>query len=617
MAAQASPGAVEAARLLSEVNAQGGAGRSAEEQVASVLALLRSGRLIDAVNACEVISAFAEHSFKQKQERAGGWRETAGAAGALAAVVGAMRTHPGDWQAQDFGCRALLTLCAEHAPNCARAVAAGAIIAVLDALPLPCPYEMMNATELLFLLTSLNLDFAAAAVAAGGLECVIAHMRKHAALAVLQQTCCVLLATLARLDSRRAVQAGAIEVVLTAVRTHGDSSGLCDGACGALRILYDDKRVVESSTEARARADASVRAALQAMDAHRADAGTQSHGCQLLGSIARNDCVSQAAIGARGIVPSVAAALRAHPGSVFVQMNGISAFAALCTRSGARAADAASAGLLELVLAAMQIHVEDETVVLHVCGSLVELLVSNFKVTAAHDARVPMAVLAAMRVHCGSANAQWRCCAVLRAFAILSAASLAMTRAAGAVHAVVGAVHMQRHAEDDVPPGELSERVSFVVSCILALNMLLVGAAAGDAAAEAARDAALRAGALERLGPVLPGQPVYNGLCAQLKALLSKAARRHDAAPCAHAAACQRCAAARARGDMCALPSCGARTRADAAAGASTKLLRCARCQKEPYCCAEHQRADWAARHKAECRKPEAGGSGASGSAQP
>jgi hypothetical protein len=41
--------------------------------------------------------------------------------------------------------------------------------------------------------------------------------------------------------------------------------------------------------------------------------------------------------------------------------------------------------------------------------------------------------------------------------------------------------------------------------------------------------------------------------------MLAGAAWRHDAAPCAHAGACERCTAARARGEVCALPGCGLR----------------------------------------------------------
>ena len=49
---------------------------------------------------------------------------------------------------------------------------------------------------------------------------------------------------------------------------------------------------------------------------------------------------------------------------------------------------------------------------------------------------------------------------------------------------------------------------------------------------------------------------------------------------------------------MCALPGCGARLRAD---DSGKTLMLCAGCRIVAYCGAEHQRADWKTRHKAEC----------------
>jgi hypothetical protein len=59
---------------------------------------------------------------------------------------------------------------------------------------------------------------------------------------------------------------------------------------------------------------------------------------------------------------------------------------------------------------------------------------------------------------------------------------------------------------------------------------------------------------------------------------------------------CERCAAARAAGEMCARPECGAR-----AVGAAAPLKRCSACALAAYCGADCQRLDWR-RHKPECR---------------
>ncbi len=148
--------------------------------------------------------------------------------------------------------------------------------------------------------------------------------------------------------------------------------------------------------------------------------------------------------------------------------------------------------------------------------------------------------------------------------------------------------------------------------CAAARTLQARWVAADDAEADAVQDSAVRAGALNFVGDLTPNAE-YDSFFRQLERALAGAVRRHDAAPCAHAAACERCAVLRSRGKVCALPSCGARQRTDVD-DAAKKLLRCARCEKAVYCCKPHQTADWAVRHKAECRKPEAG-DGASGSA--
>jgi hypothetical protein len=93
--------------------------------------------------------------------------------------------------------------------------------------------------------------------------------------------------------------------------------------------------------------------------------------------------------------------------------------------------------------------------------------------------------------------------------------------------------------------------------------------------------------------------------------LLQGAAERHDAGACAHDG-CQRCAAARDRGRMCALAGCGARKRAD---GSGKRLHRCGACAVAAYCGPAHQRADYA-RHKTECGALGAAAGGAAGSSE-
>jgi hypothetical protein len=442
-----------------------------QAQLEATVALLRTGSAQDARSACRLLLGFQSQRVELAPAAAGD-KEAAGAAGALPAVVCALRAHADDTSVQLEGCKALLRLCRIHALNSARAGEAGAVDAVLKAAAHAVtsgdPDKRLQLSMWAFCalrwLVLMNADNAKAAVTAGALESVVVAMRADPTSRMMQCAGCHCIGAMAKSDANvrsRAIQAGAIEVVLTAMRMHESNILLIRAACPALRFLYGFERVVKGSTEARAHAAAAVSAVLHVLHAHRDDAPVQHEGCMVLHILARTECLQQAVDAGRvGAVPSVVAALRAHPGSCDVQTVGVLALVKLC--EGGRA------------------------------GNL------------------------------------------------------------------------------------------------------------------AAQDAAVRCGAREHAG--LVGRTAEHAqLFAQLQAALANAVRRHDAAPCAHAAACERCAAARARGEMCSLPSCGAR-----ACAAGKKLLRCARCQQAPYCCPEHQRADWASRHKAECREPQAGSTGAS-----
>jgi hypothetical protein len=89
---------------------------------------------------------------------------------------------------------------------------------------------------------------------------------------------------------------------------------------------------------------------------------------------------------------------------------------------------------------------------------------------------------------------------------------------------------------------------------------------------------------------------MFHGRRARLLPRLQSAVQRHDAKLCAHAD-CKRCEGARARGEMCALPGCGARKRDGSA---RKNLLLCGACHAGAYCGPAHQRADWK-RHKPLC----------------
>jgi hypothetical protein len=582
------------------------AGSGAQAQVQSMLALLRSGRPEDALEGCTQLVDFASDSMEQEPACDG--REVAGAAGAVAAVVSAMRTDT-QWL-QQLGCVVLACLCREHEGNCARAGVAGAIEAVLTATELVGTDNTSSKLLALHALTDGDAHNAAAAIDAGALECVVAVMRAHRALEQVQDGGCHCFLVLVELDAparARAIAAGAIDAVLDGMAAHASSSELSANGCYALKALYGNGRVIESSAHARARAKAAVRAVLKALDAHRSDEDVQSGGCDALNTIARTVCIMHAAVGAAGAVPSVLAALRAHPGSADVQESGIAVLSQLCAGADgkANAAAAVAAGAVPLVLAAMGTFLADERVQGHSCLALAYIVSSGAAVAAAQHARMAEAVVRTMQMHASSVPVQRNGCHALGDIAVSSPASLDSARGAGAIEAVVGTLR-------GIQRGTLTGCDVLISLCVGALIELMAATAAGDVRAAAAQDAAVRAGAMERVCDVPPSAN-FSSLLARIDAALADAARRHDTAPCAHAAACERCAAFRARGKMCWLPSCGARRRTDAG-DAKKKLLRCARCEMAMYCSRAHQTADWAPRHKAECREPQAAG-GASGNA--
>jgi hypothetical protein len=213
----------------------------------------------------------------------------------------------------------------------------------------------------------------------------------------------------------------------------------------------------------------------------------------------------------------------------------------------------------------------------------------------------------ALRAHDAAGVVLNNCTGLLGTLALLSPATMAAARAAGGVEAVAAALESLPRCDLKHAPVDVSALASRILYALAALVSAPNAAPDEDTAAQ---DAAVRAGALEQAEAVAPA--AQNGRL--LQRALADAVQRHDAVPCAHAAVCKRCAAARARGEVCALPSCGARR---STAAATKKLSRCARCLTTAYCSAEHQKADWKARHKAQCRAPQAGGRASGSGAAP
>jgi hypothetical protein len=280
-------------------------------------------------------------------------------------------------------------------------------------------------------------------------------------------------------------------------------------------------------------------------------------------------------------------ALRLQPGNASLQVLACDALGALCEDMDTTSEDAVAAGAMELVIAAMCAHRNQEDVQRNGCYALRTMVPANMSGargrTKGFSVGAVEAVVAAMRAHTTATTKalQRNGADALVHFAYKHDGNLEKACRAGAIEVVIAALA----AADGCKHKTL--RRSLHESTCAALNALIAGS-------KPRQDAAIRAGALQalpaeaELSAKMTGA-VFHHLIRQL----NDAARRHDAKPCKHAG-CKRCAAKSAT--TCALACCGALKQED-----GTQLLHCSRCLAAAYCCAAHQRADWR-RHKKECQ---------------
>jgi hypothetical protein len=298
------------------------------------------------------------------------------------------------------------------------------------------------------------------------------------------------------------------------------------------------------------------------------------------------------AAGDAGALHTVVAALRAHPDCFEVQMDGLSTLYHLCIATTHNAAAARTSGAFAAATHALRAppgtdaatHAALAQRACIALAAMVGLEAPGFE--AALSAGAIEAIIAAQRAHAANGDVQEHACYAMSAVCGVLGGGEENKHAAVAAGGLEAAVAALRRAHSW--PAELRTRVEH--DALVALITLTT---------PEHDDAALRAGALE----VLPKKRIHNARVNngrdRLKQLLDAAAARHDdgGGVCAHAARCARCAAGRAAGAVCALPSCGARRRAD---GSGKKLLRCAACGVASYCSPAHQKDDWA-QHKGGC----------------
>jgi hypothetical protein len=299
----------------------------------------------------------------------------------------------------------------------------------------------------------------------------------------------------------------------------------------------------------------------------------------------------QRAAGIRDTIQAIVAAMRAFPAAAKLQLHGCDALCNTCYTVRDNQLAAAAAGGLEVAIAAMRTHASNTDVQLAGCcvlGALAQDVPrAQTRVGALGGVE---AVVAALRTTCAAQQqpppsdradfmARWG--RVMHALVRQQPTNAHTAVAAGAIELIVAHMCAPADAAADV----------FKWACLL-LPCLVAGTGHETRAVLAGVLEALEARGAE-------ASPAAETARVELIRCVQPAALRHDAAPCA-VGDCQRCAAARASGAMCALPGCGARVRDGAAA---KKLLRCGTCRAACYCGPAHQRADWG-RHKGACGAP-------------
>jgi hypothetical protein len=359
----------------------------------------------------------------------------------------------------------------------------------------------------------------------------------------------------------------------------------------------------------------------------------QYKGCELLAKLLQTADIRRRAFSS-GAGEAISTVMRTHIAQLLVQAAGCNAFCNLfCegAQTGSKPVHVVAASI-NTVVAAMTAHASDGDMQCRACIALFNMTVYNRsrKAIAAAAGGIE-ATAAALRAHATHTRMQTAGCKALLSFCEDMPGHQAKAFAAGGIEAVVQALH--RHAAD----AELQEYGCTALAIMVENNRGSVQRAHAAGALDAVVASAMGTAAVtprvfdavcRALAQLVPGREAAAVLAGALEALqrstvtcnayeeaarsrllrqLQPTAQQHDARLCTHAG-CKRCAAARARGAMCALAGCGIRTREG-----GKKLQRCITCRTARYCSEAHQLDDFQ-RHKPECfalRDRQAGASGA------
>jgi hypothetical protein len=611
--------AMDAAALLAELRALSDAGSSYDAQaqccfhLRDALPLPTGAAAEDAVRA--VVSALSRGVQHALLQTAGcgalalllqAAPATIVTAAGVRALLAALRAHPGDADVQGAACAALSALAALDATNRTTAGAAGGVAAVGSVLT-QHPADVNVAVHGFSALGNLTLDHpqnAAAALDAGAVPAALAAMRVFPKDTQVQMAgCCVLFRIVSEVSTLGGAHAdsAAADAALAAMHVDIGDCRLQLHGCGVLmHIFHDDKNADAAWVR---RGGAALTAVTAALRAHAQGVEVLTVGCMALSHLVLSTKDNQRAADISSALEAVVAALRAFPAEAGLQRHGCDALGDTCRHAGRdNQLAAAAAGALEVIISAMRMHTNDTNVQLAGCCALGTLVAdvppSQTRAGALGGVEVMVAAMRTWAVPLPAERADFFQPWCTTTLLLLHEHPINKHKAvtAGVIELLVA--HMM------CAPAAGADASKFDMAWCTMLRYL-VGGTGHEARA-------VTAGALEALDARRAEASDIETRRLALIRSLQPAAQRHDAAPCA-VAGCKRCAAARARGMMCALTGCGARGRD----GGAKKLLRCGTCRAACYCSAAHQREDWG-RHKGQCGAPpradDARAAGASGS---
>ena len=304
-------------------------------------------------------------------------QKRAAVAGAVGALVGAMRRHDGVPAVSEAACSALAALAAGSDANQVAVAAAGGVDSVVGALR---GHDTLAAVSraalaaLAALAPNHDSDLICALESAGAVEVAVGQMEALAGAGHVQEAGCRFLGALTASDDAKfaAVKAGALETVLLALRAHSHSEGVAtEAACALWNLVYNE------GAERRACSEGGCEAVVGAMRDFRRSERLQAAGCGLLACLSFNETTKARCVQAGGI-EVVVAALRSHRKNVQVAEQACQAIWNF-TAYDQHELNVAAAGGIEAVVSAMRAHEKNGLVQESGCAIL-----CNFACNAGH-----------------------------------------------------------------------------------------------------------------------------------------------------------------------------------------------------------------------------------------